>query len=378
MNTRGFSAIAPSGDGAEAARFIEAWHGPGNDDQLMQITRMNGPVQHQRPLTFPKGTITEMLREADLDELVYSDEKNWNLYHSVGFMNAAPPAGRRGGKAYIAAVPGVWLDLDANKDRAFLDQDEILDFLETLGVQPSIMVATGTGGVHAYWRTPDLLEPSDAERLGQMWWSYAQAAAGSIVIDRVFNCDRVLRLPGSVRWPKKTEAPSVSQILAIDEGRTVTAADLESVSRGAWEAVVEVRRRTRQDVSRSQVTALDLAGENPWQRMWIASQLPDLFNETHTWEQVLEPYGWRRLGQDYEGRVQWARPNGDGSKSATTDWVESPHVMSLFSTSPDTGLLGLKDADIPLTKYRVHVQLAWEGDETTFVREYMRTLQENE
>lgn len=375
--SRSFDSIAPHGDGSAAATFVQAWHGPGNDEALIQLTRMNGPTQHQRPITAPKGAIVQALRDADLDELIYADEREWNLYHSVGFMNAVPPKGRRGGKSYITAVPGVWLDLDANKDSAFSGEDEIVNFLEQLGVAPTITVRTGTGGVHAYWKTRSLLSPSEAERLGQLWWAFAQTVAGSVVVDRVFNCDRVMRLPGSVRWPKKGEMPSVAQIRSIEEDRTVTAASLEKASRGAWEAVVEARRRTRASVERTRLDSVDLAGANTWERMYIQSQLPEYFNENTTWESILEPLGWHRLGTDYQGRVQWARPGGDGTKSATTDWVESPHVMSLFSTSPETGLLELKDADIPLTKYRVFVQLVWHGDEAGFVREYMRTLQQN-
>ena len=45
--------------------------------------------------------------------------------------------------------------------------------------------------------------------------------------------------------------------------------------------------------------------------------------------------------------------------------------MSLFSDSAETGLSHLIDTGVTLTKYRVFVECAWNGDEAAFVRAYL-------
>jgi len=50
------------------------------------------------------------------------------------------------------------------------------------------------------------------------------------------------------------------------------------------------------------------------------------------------------------------------------NWEESPHVMSLLSTSHDTNLLDLLDAEIPLTKWRVSLRLNFKDDYQAMVR----------
>ena len=100
-----------------------------------------------------------------------------------------------------------------------------------------------------------------------------------------------------------------------------------------------------------------------WARYQQIANLEEDFNETYSWDSILEPQGWTKLGVDEDGRVIWSRPGDGARKSATTDWPDSPHVMSLFSTAPETGLLNLHDAQVVLTKYRVWVELVWGGDE---------------
>ena len=98
----------------------------------------------------------------------------------------------------------------------------------------------------------------------------------------------------------------------------------------------------------------------------------EMFNEKYSWDSVLEPQGWTRLGEDEDQRVLWSRPGDGWRKSATTDWPDSPHIMSLFSTAPETGLLELHDSEIALTKYRVWVQLVWDGDERAAITSLLK------
>lgn len=371
------AAMAPHAAGDEAARFMEAWYGPDTDDRLVQINRLlTGGAPHPRALTLSKSTAVDMLSGADLDDLVYSEEKTWNLYHSCGFLKEVPPDRKRGGKSYISQVPGVFLDLDV-KAESFSSEEQILAFLRTFPILPAILVSTGTGGIHAYWKCSSLVDAEQAERLGEMWWAFAQSRAPEgVKIDKVFNRDRILRLPGSVRWPKATEAPSLARIRYLDPTVVTTPDEIRAASQAAWKVVEERRRHTRHSIARASLSARDIEGlaDNPWMQLYVSSQLPDHFNEHHSWVEILEPKGWSRIGTDYTGRAIWARPGGTGQKSATTDYPGSPNVMNLFSTSPETGLADLLDAGIPLTKYRVYVQLYWAGDEAAFVSEYLKTL----
>ncbi|MGN6037293.1 hypothetical protein ACP6NG_18160 [Brevibacterium casei] len=83
--------------------------------------------------------------------------------------------------------------------------------------------------------------------------------------------------------------------------------------------------------------------------------------EEVSWEDILTEAGWSYLRTDYDGRDLWVRP-GSSQKSAAVNWPENPDVMSLLSDSPATGLFDLKEAGIPLTKYRVALRLI-AGDE---------------
>jgi hypothetical protein len=95
------------------------------------------------------------------------------------------------------------------------------------------------------------------------------------------------------------------------------------------------------------------------------------FAQAVTWDWILKNAGWSFVRIDAEGRVEWTRPIGVGEdpsnvnpKSATTDWPANPHIMSLLSDSPVTGLADLKEANVPLTKWRVFVQVYFHGNES--------------
>jgi hypothetical protein len=93
----------------------------------------------------------------------------------------------------------------------------------------------------------------------------------------------------------------------------------------------------------------------------------EIFNERSTWDSILIRHRWTYVGSDHEGRRHWARP-GQRGKSAHTDYPPSPHVMKLFSNSPETGLAELADAGVALTKFRVCAQLDYGGDTEALTR----------
>jgi hypothetical protein len=298
----------------------------------------------------------------------------WNAYFSVGLLGRQPEAGRKGGRADVARLPGLWIDLDC-KPGSFSNEDEALQMLRELPpeVWPTSLVATGTGGVHGYWKTDLNLSADEGEKLCEMWWALLSERSG-VHIDKLTNADRVMKLPGTIRWPKKRGEVATPVRLIYHSQRTVRCYDIQLLAQGAlerWNAVVEERRaQARTSYSQTRAEALRLSGQeidlSDWNTLLEVSEAEEDFTERYTWNDVLASHGWTDLGW-HGTRRHWARP-GSMQKSATTDWEESPDVMSLFSDAEETGLRRLLDADVPLTKYRVYIELTWNGDEAAYLR----------
>lgn len=324
--------------------------------------------------TWPWEDWPDTIEEYGLDALTYRGEAYLDLYLSVGFLWSEPDRGKRGGIRDVRGVPGVWLDLDV-KNGAFSSENDALEFARGLGWAPTILVTTGTGGVHAYWKTPEILDTADCAELCRMWYEHAQSRAGEIGIDKLCNPDRIMRLPGSIRWPKKPEEPiSVSRVV-LDDGPIVHPERLREIALPAWHAHQERVTVTRRRIGEARLNAHEMLNSgNRWHMLEALSEAEDSFNARYTWDDVLLPFGWTKLGTDHEHRVLWSRPGDGARKSATTDWPQSPDVMSLFSTAPETGLLELYEAGVVLTKYRVWIQLAWRGDEEGFIRSYAEQM----
>jgi len=373
------SEIFPAPNGKTAAEFIEAWHGRERTDgssDLISIVRIRAgaKLRHNVVSTTARAAdIVDALESDSLDKLAYMDGERWNLYHSCGWLNSVPPPQRRGGKDNINSLPGIWLDLDV-KDGAFTSQADALSLVDSLGVEPTILVATGSGGVHAYWKHElSSLSPSSARSAGEAWHAHAVETA-DVWLDKVANEDRVMRLPGSIRWPKTAaERPTSVELLKRD-GPLADVNAMYTQAEPAW-----LRSKARRDAafdeikSRRSEAAVIFDNAEPGSKRELLNivGLSETISETYTWEEILRPHGWTVLETDYEGRTVWSRPGAEGRKSATTDWYAAPHSMSLFSTAKETGLLALHEAGVPLTKYQVYVQLEFNGDEAAFVRAWL-------
>lgn len=369
----------PAAQPEMAATFFRDWF-DAEDKLISVITRIN-PVKlaaqserlnhlHQPPTVF-----REAFESASMDDLIYSDGVRYNLYMGVGLLSKAPDVGRKGGKRDVVRVPGVWVDLDVGKDGVFRDEEHALSLLRSVKPWPTIVVATGTGGVHAYWKVRGGLGPQDAEELVARWWAHLSAEADA-KIDKLVNCDRIMKLPGSIRWEKDPgDQPALVRLLHSST-ETVKAGELVRVSEAAWLDYRDRVTRKRREVEERRLavhtlTASELSRAGRWGPLLSAIGLEDEFNETHTWHEVLEPLGWLDIGSDSDGRTLWARPDqsrGATYKSAATDFQGS-HVMTLFSDSPITNLWPLNEAGIPLTKYRVWVQTRYGGDDEAYARD---------
>lgn len=362
-----------------AARFFEAWF-DGRDDAICVVSQMLPGAKKQARHRFGTAAdLVEVLSGPDsLNQLVYDSGVIWNLYMGVGTLKERPEGNRKGGRRDTAKVPGVWIDLDTDKDGFFQSEDQCLEFLRSLDLLPSIVVATGTGGVHAYWKTRTWLDADDAEKVCETWWAYLREQAG-VEVDRLTNCDRLMKLPGSVRWPKKDGEPAtLVRLLYADPSVRYTRKRLMETGTAAYERYQGRLEASRQRVTEGRLRATyDASALTGWGLLLAMQNIEEDFSLRYTWRDILIPLGWTELGTDSENRTIWARPGltpDQLHKSAATDYGDS-QAMSLFSDSVDTGLQELAEAGVPLTKYRVFVECVWHGDEPGFVKAYVEEMQ---
>jgi hypothetical protein len=361
---------------ADAATFIQKWFRP--DDKICIVGRKSKKQGKFNTLSQSKiaKEFLSGLTDDTLKELIFGETESWNLYFGVGPIKEDVELFKRGKEDNIAYLPGVWADIDV-KEKGFKDQQEITDFLASLPYVPSIIVSSGSGGVHAYWKL--VWGEEGSKDLAERWWSYLDEAAGDRSIDKLIDATRILRLPGSVYFPKEGSSGktgSVKLIYASDI--TYTTQQLTELSQAAYDAKNKKRERVISE-DFNQNLDMDLFahnllggfGGNRW-KMWRAlSELEGYVNEHITWDEILEPHGWTFLRDlsDNRGR-EVARP-GRNEKSAVVDYEDSP-VMSLLSLAEETGLADLRDARIPLTKFRVYLRLNF-NDDRHAMAEYLKT-----
>jgi hypothetical protein len=338
------------------------------------ISRISSAGKHiLRSWALPVPQLLKVAQADDLALMCSDDGGTWNVYVSCSTHVRDPTEGgkRRGGKSTLTGIHGTWLDLDV-KDESFSSGQEIDEFISQLPITPSLVIGSGSGGRHVYWRYAEGSLPlADGERVAEAWWALAQELAGERWLDNVTTGDRIMRLPGTVRWPKEQGEP-VGSVEVLFRGRPVQVDRIWQAGRGAWEQLESRRRSTRDTWRRHDEAAgleiADLARSSGWLQLWALAHVEQIFNENSTWDEILIPTGWTYVCSDHEGRRHWSRPGKHGKKSGDTDYPPSPHVMKLFSKSPDTGLAELADAGVPLTKFRVYAQLAYGGDTAELTR----------
>ena len=309
----------------------------------------------------------ETLQSLSLDP----DGTRWNLYVCASSVDhESTSVSRRGGVENVKAMPGVYADLDI-KSGSFSSFEEIWQWLRGFP-RPSLVINTGSGGCHAYWKTERPLEPDEAKLMQRQWWSYVRHMSGDRHVDKLVDTSRLLRLAGSVRWPKPGEqSPPTLATVVYRSNSVLTLDQLSELTSDPWSAYESKIRRTQQADAQRRLEADSLAQiafdeTNRWSLYAAIARVEETFTEMVSWDEILEPEGWMFLREDSEGRREFARP-GRGEKSATVDWPESPDVMSLLSSSEETGLADLKEAGITLTKYRVALRLWFDDDENAMV-----------
>lgn len=388
MVTRTFGEAygAPVLDPEAAAVFLRAWHGSivVKDAGVRLFT-----LPARRGMTSDLDGLIEMIRTDGLDGLVYGGEHGeQQAYHVSSWVRGGLEPWQKGTDRDAVWAPGFWADLDV-RSGGFGGTAEILTALGP--IQPQIVVGSGSGGLHAYWRVHGGLSPDDAKAWGQRLRIWLEHETG-YAVDAVAEPSRLLRLPGTVRFPKSDPDVPIDQqrakavtLLRMEQRFT----DLRVVSdlTEAANAIVRERvdrlrteRRTQDARGAAALTTMmrESGDTSDWPGLLALAHSEEAFNTAVSWEEILEPAGWTRHGRrDHASRQMWTRP-GAGNRnprSLVTGWEESPNVASLLSLAPETGLSHLHEAGIPLTKARVWAELYHDGDLGRALWSWMRSLE---
>lgn len=346
-------------------QFLQWWFDP---DDTFSLSGMP-PSGRVYSTKYKVRNFVRALSEEALLGLCFVDGDVWDLYYTIApVLEGSGRIGGRVRESEVSAVRGVTVDLDV-KEGAFSSAEDALSFARSLPVIPGAAVQTGTGGLHLYWKFSD---PGDVPvEVGKAairdWWTlvseWADAWRSGIVVDRLVDVPRMLRLPGASRlvggrlepvrllWCGGDGVPAAS-VLGWSAGA--------AARRAAHVRGVQDRERALFDAA---ADALIPSGGGAWNDLlWAGGGLEEWVNSSLSWSDVLGEAGWSLGGIDDEGRQTWARPGrAAGERSAVVGW-EGGDAMALFSTASETGLADLLEAGIPLTKYRVWLRIAWNDD----------------
>jgi len=370
-------------DASQAVSFLKAWFNP--DDVISLVGRASEKKGKLDTLSqfVPVKDLYSLTNE-DLDSLVFSDGEKWNLYFGAAPVKEAVSLFRRGTEDNIARLVGVWADIDV-KEGGFNSQDEILLFLQTLALQPTIVVASGSGGIHAYWKLDEKSSAAGKTRetykeLTLRWWAYIDDAAGeSRKIDRLYDLTRIFRLPGSAYFPREGSGGKAGSVRLLSVNSNVYSAEqILSISQAAHVKKEEERKRVAMEDKQLRERTIGEAMRQVklghgykfeeyqnWSDVMAYAEIEDYVNTSYTWD-FLRDYGWTFLRTLRDGSDEWARP-GRNERSAVVNYREDDRgpaspVMSLLSMSDETGLLDLFDANVPLTKFRVMLRYKYQDN----------------
>lgn len=312
-----------------------------------------------------RDDIIQNISDEGLDWIKDGDPDNpWNVYYSIApASEVVEGTGKRPSKKEASGIRQLFGDLDC-KPGSFESSEQIAEYVSGLSIPPSTIVWTGSGGAHVSWR----IDPSSRDSMwledkaGERWWCYLEAESRrlgyDVSIDRLIDSEsRVLRLPGTVRWPKvATDKPNKVVGYRLDNPDITTEQFSQAVEIPYQSYKERVDKRRTEDLSLqdAMVNISDPGGA--WSRVMLYAMIDEYCSNVLTWDEILEPNGWEKLRDGGDGSTEWTRPGGEG-KSATTDWPDSPEIMSLFSTDESTQLDDLHEAEIPLTKWRVFLRI---------------------
>ncbi|GHV07652.1 hypothetical protein FACS1894217_08840 [Clostridia bacterium] len=202
MNTQEFLQTMYSG---AASGFLTIWTLPDKRTAFFPVTEMANAVSYA---------------ESRFD--------THDVYFGVGLRGAKLDAFQRGGNDDVSVVTAFWADVDVVNAEAHAESalppsiDAALDFLDTLPLQPSIVVSSGNG-LHVYWQFAEpLVIMTDAHRRNiagalRGWQMFVNNAAKEYgwKLDNTSDLSRVLRIPGGVNH--KTGDDRRAEVISVSE-----------------------------------------------------------------------------------------------------------------------------------------------------------------
>lgn len=362
----------------QSRKFFDFWF---NDTDIITLVGRRSVKKGYMNTLSQSVVLSDLLGSLDdtaLNNLIFDNDSSWNLYFGVCPVSKHSEPLSRGKEDDIAYIPGVYADIDM-KPGGFDSQESIINYLKSLDVVPSAVVGSGSGGVHAYWKLEEGQEASKS--LIEYWWSYLDISAGNVKIDKLIDTTRILRVPGSVYFPREGSNGKIGSVeLLFLSGRKYTVEYLMDISKDAYEKKQKKRdqtlyreKRLELDANKELESIADGAIEgNSWKRIKATALMEDYVNNDISWEDILVPEGWTFLRTLRDDSREFARP-GRNERSAVVDYNGSP-VMSLLSRSEETGLFDLLDANIALTKYRVLLRLKYNDDINAMVEDLLQQI----
>jgi hypothetical protein len=281
-----------------------------------------------------------------------SSREGADAYIGACTIVGGPPERGRGNASVRGRAGALWVDLDCQAPgrdgpQYFVDVEHAWGVLEAVldrvGLPGAADVVVGSGwGVQAWIR---LTEPVDA-RVASRWTRAliseirnGPECEGRMQVDRVWDVTRVLRFPGggTYNWRGGEDFESEVTVLRLPSP------DSPGVELGKIEAALGASDRAEQDRFISSVGF----AFSPGDASRALLDMEAIFDRL-TWSQVLEPFGWHKVGGNVEmgmpGEMEvWLRPGkvpqGSALRSAVV-YGDAPGVLVVHSDSLDTGLPG--------------------------------------
>lgn len=376
--------------------FVESWYDEGDN-----IVVVGMPVEGARRVmsqALSRERILSLTNE-DLDGLtkIGDDGRKVNTY--IGINPVKDPEAvtlySRGTEDNVMSVYGCFIDFDINKEGkksgVFDSKEDILSFIDSLDLEPTIVVDNGeSGGIHAYWRFEDVYTGVDRDKYKPLltgWWAYIQSKTDKH-IDRLIDVTRISRLPSGIYWPSAGEKFDTVKVIR-SSGVRHSRDSILNLSGPSYEAHkkrlenLRIEKTSNLDFSVRQFVVSGAEGEllqkivdlRPSNRNMVLTLVEQHINHTFLWRDILEPHGWTFLKDGPDGEEVWSRP-GKSDRSAVVNHMkhtgEVSVVMSLLSSSPETGLADLKEAGVDLTKMQVLLRLSYEDDVVSMLTDITR------
>jgi hypothetical protein len=214
---------------ADVAVFAQELHGSRNgtpSEAVLTFIKKGAPVKNHR-----------LSDSTDIEHTPGSwpgDTMGWNSYMAVCRFDPDTD-GRKAEQAVL--IPGVWADLDIKpgKDDKPQNSEELSAIMAVLP-EPTILIDSGLGNLQPYWLFPEMNgQPDACEKLLKRWHTYLNAQAShalgrTIKVDSVFDLARVLRIPGTWRWPKTADEHKAPVKLLKHGGPRYTPKELWAMS----------------------------------------------------------------------------------------------------------------------------------------------------